>query len=102
MASTKVVGVSFDGRQEILKDINEMIDEVVAIREPENPYDVNAIHVYAKKDDDSLHSCGYINRNLAKKLSEEIDNGKELVIEDYAIIGGGDKNYGMVIEYELS
>ena len=111
---TKIVGVTYDGRQENIKKINDMVDQLVAEREPENPYDPNAIHIYIVPDstiyvDDNvdytpeeLVSCGYINRHLAKELAPEMDAGKELKIHDYHIMGNGiDTPLGVMIEYSL-
>lgn len=102
---TKIVGVSFDNRQEHIKDINDMIDELIAVREPKNPYDKNAIHIYIKTEDgqttDDMKSCGYINRHLAKDLAPLMDDGKELIIRNYYIMGNGDSPLGVMIEYSL-
>ena len=42
--TTKVVGVSFEGRQEVVAKL-QMGDRIWLEREPFNPYDVNAIRV---------------------------------------------------------
>ena len=62
---TRVAGVSFnnkDGssRQELLKEMKHD-DPVLLEREPDNPYDSNAIRVVAQKG-----CIGYIPRDLAK------------------------------------
>ena len=47
MVVFRVAGVSFDGRQEFLKKIFESKEKLDLLfeREPDNPYDANAIKV---------------------------------------------------------
>ncbi len=106
MEKTKVVGVTYDGRQDNINQICESTDELVAVREPENPYDKNAIHIYIKTDDGKkvreMKSCGYINRHLAKDLAPLMDEGRELTIHNYHILGSGvDSARGVLIEYTI-
>lgn len=106
LEKTKVVGVTYDGRQENIKKINPMVHPLVAVREPNNPYDENAIHIYYIKTDDfdnkELVSCGYINRHLAAKLAPLMDGDRELKIHSYHIMGSGVKTpLGIMIEYSI-
>lgn len=103
MEKTKVVGVTFEGRQGTIANINEMMDRLVAIREPDNPYDKNAIGVFVKKMNGTKKSVGYINRGLAAQLSPKIDEGKELIIHDYFLVGSTYTGpaIGIVISYSL-
>jgi single-stranded-DNA-specific exonuclease len=106
MEKTKVVGVSYDGRQEVIKNINEMLDKLIAIREPENPYDSNAIAIYVVKPSGEKKSIGYIESSktgLAAKLSAEMDAGKELIIHNYVLTGTATKgmNLGVIFDYSL-
>jgi hypothetical protein len=100
---TKVVGVTFDNRQPVIQNINTMVDEIVTIREPDNPHDPNAIGVYVKKSTGETFSVGYINRGLAAKLAPKIDAGKQLIIHDYFITGGyaEDMIRGIIFEYSI-
>jgi len=103
---TKVVGVTFDGRQKILKDINPMVDKLIAIREPNNPYDKNAIGIYVLKPNGDRHSVGYIESSktgLAAKLAAQIDKDKDLIINDYFVTGafGPNISMGVLIDYSL-
>ncbi len=100
---TRVVGVTFEGRQGTIADINEMLDRLIAVREPENKYDSNAIAIHVKKFDGSTKSLGYINRGLAAQLSPMLDAGKELLVTDYYVTGNKNKgnNLGVLFEYEL-
>jgi single-stranded-DNA-specific exonuclease len=102
MEKTKVVGVTFDGRQDVIAGINEMVDKLVAIREPENPHDANAIGVFVEKLNGERKSVGYINRGLAAKLALEMDAGKELVIHEFFITGLGFDGIAMGIIFNYS
>lgn len=61
---TKVVGVSFDERQEMISRL-QIGDKVWLEFEPENPFDANAIRVTNNKGE----KIGYLNARLAKKLA---------------------------------
>lgn len=102
-STTKVVGVTFDGRQSVIAEINEMLDHLIAIREPENPHDENAIAIYVKKINGEKKSVGYINRGLAAQLAPEIDAGKELIIHDFFLTGARAQgvSLGIIFSYTL-
>ncbi len=103
MEKTRVVGVTYEGRQDVLKEINEMVDHLIARREPDNPYDPNAIAIYVIKHNGTERSIGYINRGLAQQLSPHIDAGKDLIIHDYFLTGSASDgmNMGVIFEYSL-
>ena len=66
---TKVVGVTFENRQEVIKNINT--GEALALRrEPNNPFDNRAIGVYYKNS-----SIGYLKVSLANNLFSIMDKG---------------------------
>lgn len=65
---TRVVGVTFDGRQAIVARL-AVSDEILLKREPTNPYDSNAIRVERPND----QQIGYINRYLAATLAPFFD-----------------------------
>jgi len=74
--NTKIVGVSFDNRQEHIMEISDSDlarnNQIELKREPENEYDENAILVlYEGKD------LGYLNKDLAKKIAPKMDEGVE-------------------------
>ena len=104
MEKTKIVGVTFDNRQNIITKINEMVDKLVPVREPNNPHDENAINIYVHTHKGEKKSVGYINRNLAAKLAPEIDQGKKLVINDYFVTGSRAEGtiLGIIISYDLT
>ena len=61
--TTKVVGVSFENRQEIVAKL-QMGDRVWLEMEPSNPYDANAIAVSRSNGE----QIGYLNRHLAASI----------------------------------
>ena len=80
---TSVAGVTFEGRQELIKMLN-IGETVTLIREPNNPQDFNAIEVIT---DNGAH-IGYINRELADKIAPIMDKPqyqKEIIGEIHSI-----------------
>lgn len=65
----KVVGVTFEGRQEIIKQLNKS-DIITIRREPTNRFDTNAIAVWSEKG-----QVGYIGKDYASILSPMMDAG---------------------------
>ncbi len=63
IVTTKVVGVTFEGRQEVVARLRQG-DRVWLDREPTNPYDCNAITVCRENGE----QIGYLNRYLAASL----------------------------------
>ena len=61
--TTRVVGVTFEGRQEIVACLKRF-DKVWLDREPTNPYDRNAISVCRENGE----QIGYLNRHLAGSI----------------------------------
>ncbi len=89
---TKVAGVTHkneDGEniQSILKTLNDSCNLILE-RDPKNPYDPNAIKVYA----DGEH-IGYINRDLARDLAKSMDSGRTVEASIDEITGGKDGLY---------
>ena len=90
---TKVVGVTKNNDkgqpiQALLPSLNEDSDFML-VREPNNPYDTNAIKVIA----DYQH-IGYVKAELAQQLAPIMDKGNNPKVELLGVTGGGDKNYG--------
>lgn len=82
---TKIAGVSFDNRQEVIRDLGAGV-ALKLLREPDNVHDPNAIRIITKSGLD----IGFLNARLAKQLAPYIDRGEtyEAVITD--VTGGGD------------
>lgn len=67
----KVVGVTFEGRQEIIKQLDKS-DIITIRREPTNKFDTNAIAVWSEKG-----QVGYIGKDYATILSPMMDAGTQ-------------------------
>lgn len=63
VVTTKVVGVTFEGRQEVVACLRQG-DRVWLEMEPTNPYDRNAIKVSRENGE----QIGYLNRHLAASI----------------------------------
>jgi len=92
---TKVVGVTFDGRQEVLASAREG-DPLHLRREPGNPHDPHAILVAT----DDGRAVGYLNAQLAGRLAPSIDMGARYRVTVARVTGGGDRALGMNIFLE--
>lgn len=68
----KVVGVTFEGRQEIIKQLNKS-DIITLRREPTNKFDTNAIAVWSEKG-----QVGYIGKDYSSILAPMMDAGTQL------------------------
>lgn len=98
--STKIAGVTKknDGGidiQSILPTLDDG-DVLTFVREPDNPYDKNAIKVIC----DYQH-IGYVKADLAEEIAPLMDEGKTLKGCISEITGGGDKNYGCNIHISI-
>ena len=95
---TKVVGVTFEGRQVPLSKITQN-DKLFLQPEPDNKYDANAIQVIMNKTTLGCITLGYITRVLSKQLSHKIKASHP--IEKFVLYGGGDKNFGLKILFYI-
>ncbi len=89
---TKVVGVTFENRQEIISSMYEG-QPLKLLREPNNEYDPNAVKVITG----SGLQVGYLNAKLAKHFSPLLERGEEYQALVSQITGGKDRNYGVNI-----
>ncbi len=90
---TKVVGVTKNNDegqpiQTILPTLDEC-DSLTFVREPNNPYDSNAIKVICE-----YQHIGYIKADLAKNLAPLMDSGRKLTGYICEITGGNGYTYG--------
>ncbi|TDX48004.1 single-stranded-DNA-specific exonuclease RecJ [Orenia marismortui] len=83
---TKVVGVTFEGRQDIIKDHVNKGDVVFLVRDPDNQYDKNAIQVVSKNQ----KQIGFLKADLSKHLAPYLDNGIEYKAIVSEVTGGID------------
>lgn len=79
---TKIVGVSFEGRQDALAGLSEDA-ELELVRQPENAHDANAIAVRYG----ALH-LGYIRKEIAAHLAPRIDAGTRYRARVASLTGG--------------
>lgn len=97
---TKVVGVSFEGRQDVVAGLlpGHQLD---LKRQPDNPVDANAIAVHYG----AMH-IGFLRKQIAKHLAPLIDGGVRYTARIEHITGGPStgsgqsKNYGVNIRVE--
>lgn len=89
---TKVVGVTFYNRQQYVKQCynGQQLD---LIRDKFNPYDKNAIAIYAGDN-----QVGFLSKELAQKLAPKMDVGTKFDCYVESLTGGTDNNnYGLNI-----
>lgn len=81
---TKVAGVTFEGRQEVLRTLTVPVD-LRLVREPGNVHDGNAIAVVA-----AAGQIGYLNARLSARLAPAMDAGEtyRAVLEERTGDGG--------------
>lgn len=94
---TKLVGVTFENRQEAIAKL-ENNEILVLRRDPLNEYDSSAIGVYAPRLDKQI---GFLNKELASTLAPAIDSGEEYLIA-LGSITGGDNGRSRGVNVELS
>lgn len=102
---TKVVGVTFEGRQKVLGRLLHYHPDQVIIhlnRDPHNPYDPCAIAVVAEVINKGSAPLGYLNSQLAATLAPYMDDGGQLIVYDFDITGGEAKNFGCNISYLMA
>lgn len=66
-----VVGITFEGRADIIKEHVHDDDAISFILEDDNKYDPNAVAVIHRE---SSHQIGYINKNLAPTVRDFMEH----------------------------
>ncbi len=90
---TKVVGVMFEGRQDIVKNISKG-DELELVRNRNNEHDKNAIAVFFKDD-----QAGFLCRELAEKMAPLMDKGDEFLCRVSDVLKNNDgSSYSVLVE----
>jgi single-stranded-DNA-specific exonuclease len=89
--NTKVVGVSFEGRQDVVAALREG-EPVELRRDAANPHDANAIGVFF-----GALQLGFLRRPIAARLAPNIDAGERYSAHVTAITGGGTRSFGINI-----
>ena len=96
---TRVVGVTYENRQDVIASMEEN-EQVLLVREPENPFDLNAISVTRRNG----QQIGYIPRELAASLADSFDAyGRPISAVVTAILGREciDANLGVRIRFSV-
>ena len=89
--NTKVVGVTFEGRQDLVAGLRPG-ETLALVREPHNPYDPNAIAVRF-----GTLQIGFLRRPIAQRLAPNIDAGERYTAEVRHVTGGGARSIGVNI-----
>lgn len=90
---TKIVGVSFEGRQDRVGTLAEGA-ELAVVRQPDNPYDPHAMAVLTSEGD----QVGYLRRQIAKVLAPLADSGVHYSARVLQVTGGDKRSWGVNIE----
>ncbi len=89
---TKVAGVTFEGRQELIPQIHAG-QSLRLTREPANPHDPHAIAVCTEDG----RQLGYLSARLASRLAPSLDTGTRYTVTASQVTGGGDRSFGLNI-----
>lgn len=105
---SKLVGVTFEGRQDVIKDMVGG-EKLRFRREPDNEYDSNAVAVDAlvwigdvpnTDQAEEWNPIGYIAKDKNVELAKVLDEDKHAKITLSEVTGGDDKAYGVNVEIE--
>ncbi len=97
---TKAAGVTFEGRQQIIRNLNRqgLLDpgsELILRREPNNPYDRFAVAIIASNG----QQIGYLPKDCARQVSMNMANGMRYRAFVGSVTGGDIGNaYGVNIQ----
>src|SRR5690242_15978933 len=98
--TTRVAGVSFERRQEVLTALR--LDNVEICPEPRNPYDSNALAVWAVTDGGERVQVGYVPRALAAAIAPCVQGQRCLPGAIIGWQGGGDLYTGITIGFDYN
>lgn len=90
---TKVVGVTFEGRQALLPLVRSG-EPLRLVRDPRNPRDPHAIQVCLGDG----RQLGFLRAGLAARLAPAMDAGARYAAIATALTGGGDRAWGVSIQ----
>ncbi|HEY1429832.1 MAG TPA: helicase-related protein [Candidatus Tumulicola sp.] len=91
---TKVVGVSFEGRQDVVAGLRADAP-LELVRQPANAFDPNAIAVHFGN-----LQLGFIRRGIAAHIAPAMDGGATYLARVASLTGGGDKHLGVNVFVE--
>ncbi len=92
---TKVVGVTFEGRQAILPTVRQR-ERLRLVRDPRNPRDPHAIKVCLADG----RQLGFLRAGLAARLAPAMDAGARYTATATTVTGGGDRAWGLNVSVE--
>ncbi|MBR5539576.1 MAG: hypothetical protein IKU61_06725 [Clostridia bacterium] len=95
---TKIVGTTYDGRENIIKDLRERYlifsgSNLVLVRQYDNIYDSNAVAVFFIGK-----QLGFLSRDVAAKVAPLMDAGIPCTATVASVTGGGELHYGINIK----
>ena len=100
--TARVAGVTFEGRQELLKKVNS--DTPIKLeRDRRNEFDFYAVKVMALLGDKWEH-VGFLPKAMSKKMAKSLDDGLTLTAGVEKVKGGyeiGDGEKSMELNYGL-
>jgi hypothetical protein len=89
---TKVAGVSFEGRQDVIAKLHG--DEPCRIvPEPSNPYDKNALAIHVAVAPGEIRHVGFIPRDLSAQIAPFLE-GEQVMCTLLEITGGFETQNG--------
>ena len=93
---TKIVGVSFEGRQDVVAGLvpGQRLD---LAREPDNPFDRSAVAVRF-----GTLALGYVRKEIARRIAPNLDAGERYDATVGSVTGGGARNVGVNIHVRRS
>ena len=90
-----LAGVTFNDVQNVLENVDAR-DEIVLVREPENPHDSHAVSVKLKNDGTHV---GYVPKRFSRAVASYLDEGIELRADVRRVVHKGkNTNYGIIIK----
>ncbi len=91
---SKVAGVTYDGRQDILAKLRGN-EPCRIVPEPTNQYDPNALAVHVAIAPGDVKHVGFIPRELAKEIAPYLE-GEALMVRIFEITGGFETRDGEI------
>lgn len=95
----RVVGVSFDGRQDIVSKLTKET-EIKIRRDKRNKYDYYAVEVLALIEN-NWQQIGFLPKHAAKKYAEFMDTGQEFISTIHNLKGGQTTENGNKLAFGL-
>lgn len=81
---TRVVGVSYGNRQQVIASLNKG-EAVYLVRDPENNHDTNAVEIVCKDQ----QQIGFLNRDMAALIAPVLDGCEGVLRASVVALTGG-------------